>query len=111
MTVKKGPFPFLSCNEKVKGPPNKARHDPAKCMGQAGWMPSAHALGLGDVRLKLTRPIAPPIWHFRGFEFCPFHGRVRVPPAAGLCPIYPNGCVGVYPGKEHRDDVASRWLA
>jgi len=55
------------------------RHDrvhadpaPLRLAGQAGWMPTAHALGLGDVRLKLTRPIAPPKWLFRSFGFFPF---------------------------------------
>jgi len=42
--------------------PAPLRLAPQACgvAGQADWMPSAHALGLGDVRPKLTRPIAPP---------------------------------------------------
>jgi hypothetical protein len=56
-------------------------------------MPSAHALGLGDVRLKLTRPIAPPNWLYRGFGFVPFRGRV----SSRQPPVSPKG-----------DDIANR---
>jgi hypothetical protein len=53
-----------------------------KRQGQAAGMPSAHAPGLGDVRLTLTRPITSPKWLYRGFGFGPFRGRVssRQPP-------------------------------
>jgi hypothetical protein len=45
-------------------------------------------LGLGDVRLKLTRPITPPNWLFRGFGLPPFRERVSSlqPPVSWLKP-------------------------
>lgn len=46
---------------------------PAKRSGRGGWMPRAHVLGPGDVRLKLARPITPPNCPFRGFRFYPFY--------------------------------------
>ena len=66
---------------------------PLRLAGQAGWVPSAHALGLGDVRLKLTRLIAPSNWLFRDFELLPVRRQVHActelvevsHSAAGLC--------------------------
>jgi hypothetical protein len=69
-------------------------------------MPSAHALGLGDVRLKLTRPISPPKWLFRGFGDYPFRERVSF--------LQPPACapIGVYPTPlRFGDGAASRWYA
>ena len=47
-------------------------------------MPSAHALGLGDVRLKLTRPITPSNrLFFVTLGFIRFVGESSSLPAAG----------------------------
>jgi hypothetical protein len=48
-------------------------------------MPSAHALGLGDVRSKLTRPICRIFKHFakRVFGFFLLSIRVHTRPTAG----------------------------
>jgi len=66
--------------------PTSRAPDPEKSAGQAGGMPRARALGLGDVRLKLTRPIAPS----KGVNFVlkhlPFNQFRLVPPTCGPVP-------------------------
>jgi hypothetical protein len=59
-----------------------ARRDGVRDVQWTGGMPSARALGLGDVRLKLTRPIGAFSGSLRGLELVPAKWRGLVPPAS-----------------------------
>jgi hypothetical protein len=60
--------------------------------------PSAHALGVGDVRLRLTRLICGFFEYFSGFEFFLLPSRVHARPSAMLRERKPLGELMGNPG-------------
>jgi hypothetical protein len=64
--------------------PHPAPHQTHDLLGKSGpsvvGRPGTRALGLGDVRLKLTRPIGAFSGWFRGLKLVPSKRRYLVPP-------------------------------